>query len=58
MGVTRVRLSLRALQAMDLMGLQFIACLFVMVLVVPFVLGGINPARHAEKEELLSDLDA
>ena len=43
---------------MDLMGLQFIACLFVMVLVVPFVLGGINPARHAEKEELLSDLDA
>jgi len=43
---------------MNLTGLQLIAGLFVMVLAVPFVLGGINPARHAEKEELLSDLDA
>lgn len=58
MGVTRVRLSLRALQTMDLTVLQLIASLFVMVLVVPFVLGGIKPARHAEKEGLVSDLDA
>lgn len=52
-----VQSPLAALQTMDLTGLQLIAGLLVMVLVAPFVLGGIDAARDDGKEEWPSDLD-